>query len=228
MLTFFLHNRKPSEKVIYTAVFGDRDDLKPIQKQKGFDYYVFTDDPALKHPVFKTRFLKPLDKDPCRNARYVKINPHIVLPGYQYWIWIDANIAVEGVDFDQLLEQYLDNHDIALHKHPFRRCIYDEASACREKGFDLTEKIDAQVKKYHDEGYPVSNGLCSTSILYRRNTGRMIAFNDRWWKELSAHSRRDQLSFNYVAWKQGFDFFEIPGHVRLGNVEGFRISTHKK
>lgn len=228
MLNLFLINRKPCKQVIYTALFGDRDDLKPIKKQNGFDYFVFTDNPSLKHPVFKTTIIKPVDHDPCRNARFVKINPHIVLPGYQYWIWIDANIAVEGIDFNQLLERYLDKHDIALHKHPFRRCIYEETSACREKGFDLPGKIDAQVKKYQDEEYPVNNGLCSTSILYRRNTGRMIAFNDLWWKEISAHSRRDQLSFNYVAWKQGFDFFEIPGHVRLGNVEGFRICTHKK
>lgn len=227
MLNFFPINRKPCKKVIYTAIFGDRDDLKPIRKQKGFDYYVFTDNPTLKHPVLKTKINKPVDSDPCRNARFVKINPHLVLPGYEYWIWIDANIAVERIDFDQLLERYLKNHDIALHKHPIRQCIYDEASACREKGFDLSEKIDAQITKYRDEGYPADNGLCSTSILFRRNTDRMIDFNNLWWKELSKYSRRDQLSFNYLAWKHGFSYYEIPGHVRLENVDGFRIYPHK-
>lgn len=228
MLNLFQINRNPSKKVIYTAVFGDRDDLKPIKKQNGFDYFVFTDNPSLKDPVFKTKIIKPVDHDPCRNARFVKINPHLVLAGYEYWIWLDANIAAEGVNFDLLLQQYLNNHDLALHKHPIRKCIYDEGSACREKGFDLPDKINAQVEKYRDEGYLDNNGLCSTSILYRRNTSRMNSFNDLWWKELLAFSRRDQLSFNYVAWKQGFSYFEIPGHVRLGNVEGFRLYPHKK
>jgi hypothetical protein len=225
MFTFF---KKRNKKVIYTAVFGNRDDLKPIREQKGYDYFVFTEKSSLRHPVFRAKVMQPGYEDPCRNARFVKINPHLVLPGYDYWIWVDANIAVEGVDFNNLLDNYLSHYDLALHKHPIRNCVYDEAMACREKGFDLPSKIDAQMNKYLDDRYPAGNGLCSTGILYRRNTAGMNNFSKLWWEEISAHSRRDQLSFNYLAWKYGFGFNEIPGHVRLENVDGFRIYPHNK
>jgi hypothetical protein len=41
----------------------------------------------------------------------------------------------------------------------------------------------------------------------------MKRFDEVWWDEISRHSRRDQLSFNYVAWKLGFEYSTLPGCV---------------
>ena len=45
-----------------------------------------------------------------------------------------------------------------------------------------------------------------------------------WWIEIKYGSRRDQLSFNYVAWKQNLKFNYIDGDIR--NNEFFSITKH--
>ena len=35
-----------------------------------------------------------------------------------------------------------------------------------------------------------------------------------WWSEIKYNSKRDQLSFNYIAWKNNFKFNYIPGQTR--------------
>jgi hypothetical protein len=222
----FFKNR--NEKVVYTAIFGDYDDLKTIIKQKGFDYVVFTDDPTLKSNDYQVILCTPKYDDPCRNSRYYKINPHKVLKDYKYSIWIDASIKVSNPNLTILLEKYLSENDIALHINPARNCIYQAASNCIRLKKDDEKIIGDQMKKYRLESYPENYGLVSCGILFRRHTNKMEEFNDYWWDEIKLNSRRDQLSFNYVAWKTGIGFHLIPGHVKLGNVDGFTLYSHKK
>ena len=35
-----------------------------------------------------------------------------------------------------------------------------------------------------------------------------------WWSEIKYGSKRDQLSFDYIAWKSGLDFVYLPGDGR--------------
>ena len=37
---------------------------------------------------------------------------------------------------------------------------------------------------------------------------------EKWWNEVKYNSKRDQLSFNYVAWKQNLKFNYIDGDLR--------------
>jgi hypothetical protein len=63
------------------------------------------------------------------------------------------------------------------------------------------------IRKYRQQGYPEHNGLVEDNFLMRRhNEPEMIRFAEEWWKNVLEFSRRDQLSFNYVAWKLGTDF----------------------
>jgi hypothetical protein len=93
-----------------------------------------------------------------------------------------------------------------------RDCIYEEAEILIKmtdsgKFKDHPEIIKKQVEKYRAEGYPEHNGLLSSMIMLRRhNESEVIQTMEDWWKELKLHSRRDQLSFNYVAWKNQLDF----------------------
>ena len=51
---------------------------------------------------------------------------------------------------------------------------------------------------------------------------------EAWWHIVKTESKRDQLSFNYVAWKLGFkDYTFIDGHVRTGNPWFYTISHRK-
>lgn len=48
--------------------------------------------------------------------------------------------------------------------------------------------------------------LAKINILYRRhNEPVLIRVMEDWWYFLENYSRRDQLSFVYVLWKNGFD-----------------------
>jgi len=219
---------RPNRKVIYTAIFGDKDDLQPIEKQKGFDYIVFTDNPTLKLPGFKILLCPSFYEDPTRNAKYYKILSHIVLKEYDYSVWIDANIKMTVKDMNVLLKNYLQNHDMAVHAHPERNCIYEEAKECIKLGKDKTQIINHQMDRYRELGYQEQNGLISAGILIRRHTSSISKLNEMWWEEIEHHSRRDQLSFNYVVWQSGFRYYIIPGHVRNHNVEGFTLYPHKR
>lgn len=225
LIRFF---KQTNNKVVYSAIFGDYDDLKPIIKQKGFDYIIFTDNPNLKSNDYKVILCPPISDDPCRNAKYYKINSHRVLNEYIYSIWIDANIRVTHPDLNLLLAKYLFEKDIALHINPKRICIYQAALNCIRHKKDDEKTINNQMIKYRIEACPENYGLVSCGILYRKHTKKIGEFNDYWWDEIKSNSRRDQLSFNYIAWKTGIGFHLIPGHVTLGNVDGFTYYSHKR
>ena len=40
----------------------------------------------------------------------------------------------------------------------------------------------------------------------KHNETNVIETMEDWWTEIKHHSRRDQLSFNYTAWKNNFNF----------------------
>jgi hypothetical protein len=103
---------------IYTALFGGKDDLKKIDKSDNIDYIVFTDDPNLTSDDFKIILCSKKNEDPVRNAKYFKILSTKVLPEYDYSLWIDASITIKNIDINKLFNKYLENFDIALHKHP--------------------------------------------------------------------------------------------------------------
>jgi hypothetical protein len=216
-----------NNKVIFTAIFGDHDDLKPIIKQEGFDYIVFTDNPLLKSDIFEVVLFKEIFSDPKRKTQFCKILPHPLISAYDYSIWVDACLKVDVPDFTILIDNYLSDYNFALHAHPIRKCIYEEAKRCIEIKKEKEEIIINQMRKYKLEGFPENYGLNSCSILYRRHTDEVKEFCKIWWDEINYQSKRDQLSFNYVVWKTGLDFYTIPGHVRNSNVDGFTLFPHK-
>jgi hypothetical protein len=151
-----------------------------------------------------------------------------VLNKYDMSLWIDASISCSVDNLNDLFESRLKNHDIAVHAHPKRNCIYEEASVCIKLAKDRNDFINAQMEKYRNDNYPAAAGLVSNGIIFRRHSPAVYNFNRYWWNEILNHSRRDQLSFNYVAWKLGIVYFTIPGHVKNNDVEGFQFHKHKK
>lgn len=218
--------------VIYTAVFGGKDELlRPAVIPAGCDFVCFTDEESAQHPSFKknsdvwdVRIVSRSHEDGVRNARKYKVLGHNYLGGYDISIWIDGNIIVRG-DVKEWISTYLADANIAVFDHnqllwdPWD-CIYTEA----QKLIELAEKgrrkddpvvIQKQVARYREEGYPEHNGLLVSMIMYRRhNAPDVRRAMEEWWAEIERGSRRDQLSFNYVAWKQHLKFNWLPGDSR--------------
>ncbi|MFC1721250.1 glycosyltransferase domain-containing protein [Patescibacteria group bacterium] len=225
---------KQKKIIIYTAIFGGRDRItEPVYLPANADFVCFTDS-DIKSDAWEVRKVEPVSESSVRAAKIYKVLPHKYFPDYEYSIWIDGNILVHG-DINELINEYLKDVNFAAYDHmkceDKRDCIYDEAQALQEaaergrhKNLNF-EKLEKQIQRYKEEGYPANNGLIHSAIMLRRhNEPDVIKTMDDWWKEIVNNSRRDQLSFNYVAWKNNFKFVYLPGDSR--NNKYFKMVAH--
>lgn len=199
-----LRNKKfpsPARVAIYTAVIGNHDLLlDPECVPQHCDFYVFSE-ANISSKVWKQRPINYFCEDNVKVARFIKLHPHLFFPDYEYSIWIDANIQAIR-DLTHLLDGLDDITPIASFPHPYRNCIYDEASVCIEQIKDNREVIKSQIAKYRSMSFPENNGLWETCILPRRhNEQRCIGLMTAWWNEIHVHSRRDQISLPVALYK---------------------------
>lgn len=211
--------------VIYTAIFGPKDKLiEPRVKPEGFDFVCFTDQ-DFDSKTWKIIKSKRECGDPTRDARKRKILAHKYLSEYEVSVWIDGNILVEN-DPSSLIEEYLKEKNIAIYNQKNNvwgscDCVYDELDKLLDLGRkrgeykDDPDTMKLQVDRYRREGYPEHNGMIISMIMFRRHNEPDVKESmEKWWQELEKGSKRDQLSFNYVAWKIGLDFAWLPGDSR--------------
>ena len=213
------------KKVIYTTIFGGYDDLvEPHYIPEGWDFICFTD-ADLESDVWKIVKVKTFYNDNTRNAKQFKVLPHRYLSDYDYSIFIDGNMTVRN-NPDELIDNYLNTSNVAFFDHNKnlldpRDCIYKEAEVIFEFGRrngnykDNPELIRTQMQKYYDKGYPANNGLITGMVIMRKHNEKdCVKVMEDWWLEIKYNSRRDQLSFNYVAWKNKTNFNYLPGDSR--------------
>ena len=214
-----------NSKIIYTTIFGGYDDITKPTLPNNWDWKCFSEENSI-----------PLYTDNTRNAKKFKVLPHRYLQDYEYSIFIDGNMYVVG-NVDELIEKYLSDSNIAFFDHNKNRmdprdCIYDEYNAIMNLGKndpnqnfkDNPQVMYDQVKRYQDEGYPSHNGLITGMVILRRHNEKdCIRVMEDWWTEIKYGSKRDQLSFNYVAWKSNTKFNYMDGDSR--NNEYFTRDT---
>ena len=189
--------------VVYTALFGDYDDLiEPKEKFEGCDFICFTDQEHLKSDIWEIRLIKECDMPPNMMNRKYKILPHLFLSEYEWSLYVDANIAILN-NPHELANKYLTKYDMAVPKHQDRDCLYDECEACIPTG--KVKEVDLalqQMNYYKHDRYPSKNGLYEMNIIFRlHNDNFVIKTMNFWWKELNIWAKRDQLSFGYSLWK---------------------------
>ena len=214
-----------NSKIIYTTIFGGYDDITKPTLPNNWDWKCFSEENSI-----------PLYTDNTRNAKKFKVLPHRYLQDYEYSIFIDGNMYVVG-NVNELIEKYLSDSNIAFFDHNKNRmdprdCIYDEYNAIMNLGKndpnqnfkDNPQVMYDQVKRYQDEGYPSHNGLITGMVILRRHNEKdCIRVMEDWWTEIKYGSKRDQLSFNYVAWKSNTKFNYMDGDSR--NNEYFTRDT---
>jgi hypothetical protein len=222
--------RNENNIVIYTAIYNDYDDLRdPETISLNCDYICFTDNPKLESKVWKIKYLPQDDLDPTRKNRRVKILPHLFFSDYKYSVYVDGSLDIIG-NIEKLVEKYLvkRNHQLAAFGHPSHNCLYKEAKKCIEKGKDNEEIINKQIQRYRKEGMPLNYGLIQNRVLLRKhNDQAVIKTMEDWWQEVLNHSRRDQISFCYSAWKNNFKYTIIDGIFKEEN-NFFKLREHKK
>lgn len=199
--------------VVYTAISGGYDRLReqPAATTAGADFVAFLDAPV-ESRTWRRRPIYAEFDDPVRNAKIHKILSHRFFPDAEYSLWLDGSITAHFThSVGRLVDMFLAEHDIVVFQHSRRICAYQEGNVCLQFGLDEPGAIWEQLCRYMREGFPANAGLAECPVILRRHTAAVRAFNEAWWDEIARGSRRDQISFPYVAWKLGLSYATFPG-----------------
>jgi hypothetical protein len=207
------------DKVCYTAIFGDYDDLKePLVVTPGWRYVCYTDQ-DLKSDVWEIIKSKSAWSS-TEIARSVKLREFEFVSD-KYSIYIDGTFTI-SCD----LNEFWDNHFVSpmtVINHPIRTNIYTEADICLRT--NRGEGVGIQIKQYMAEGMPVNCGVIQSGILLREKTDDVISFC-RFWADQIMRSTRDQIGFAYAEWKLGVRWPRIIGF-DYRTSKDFIFKTHK-
>ena len=226
---------KTGKKLVYTAIFGGRDKLyDPQYVDENCDYVCFTDNSTFTSNIWNICHMSPIFNDPVMSAKLYKILPQNFFSNYEQSAWIDGNMMIKSSLID--IFKFIDNAPLACFDHNEStldsvNCIYDEAERLLLKikhGKHPTldpDLILRQISLLEREHYPKQNGLISGNLLLRNHMNMdCINMMQMWWSAILNGSRRDELSFNYLAWKTGFSFNFVPGDFK--NNEWFIFNKH--
>ena len=199
---------------VISANIGGFDTEKPIPKQTvEFDRYYYTDK-NLPVPMHT--------QDARMKAKLMKIVPHLYLPNYDVYVWLDGNIQVKSERFIETILQALDGKDISISNHPFRSDIYHEAAfICDEikkgnKYLSTRYSIDSVKREMEDISQDLE-GLYWCGCFARVNSRLVNIAFEEWFMQNILYTNFDQLSFvkvvNGVGLKLGiFDFGSFYGN----------------
>jgi hypothetical protein len=215
--------------VVYTCIINNYDSLNEIQElEENIDYLCFTNTEITSKTwqIVKIENVENLDNS--RFSKAPKIRPHLYLEDYDTSIWIDGNIQVKG-HINELLKS-LDNTCFHVSRHPSTNCIYKEAQVVVAYKVADPELVGKQMSKYRQEDYPENNGLIAGGIIIREhNAPFCIKISEEWWKEILCFSKRDQLSFNYIVWKNPdfkFEYIREGFHKLIMDGKYFKYLPH--
>lgn len=204
---------KSSKVVVYTALFAGYDELiRPTIVNPHVRYVCFTDGSVKPCEPWELIKVDRTEPTPSLDNRRYKLLPHEYLPGYDWWIYFDANCQIR-TDPEKIIlfcQQSLGERELYACKHKGVGCVYDEAERIKQYAFSPASVVDAQMRGYEQERYPIRNGLSLNRFLVRRNTERIQALGELWWNEVSTKSHRDQLSLQYAVWKTGVNAGYLP------------------
>ncbi|MBI4023039.1 DUF616 domain-containing protein [Candidatus Berkelbacteria bacterium] len=193
--------------VIYTAIFGPKGELhEPLHPDPRLDYVCFTDRTDLRSEVFEVRVVQTQFSDPRKAAKVYKILPHRFL-SHAHSLWIDGSIQLTALDPSGWLLAEATRSSFTIYKNHERATLAEELAWCHQHGKGDPIRTTAQVARYKEQGLPDDVALVKNGVIFRASHDpAVVAFNEAWWKEITATSLRDELSFPYLAWKREFPY----------------------
>jgi len=224
---------------VVTASVGADLPVESANPFEGVDYHAFVDfTSGLERPTESMWKFHPVPQWTTdrtytnrRHAKIFKVLPHLFLPGYDYYIWIDSTHMV-AMDPKQIIEMYLKDADIALFKHPERNCVYREADIILATKFDKGYNVQSQMNFYKSCGYAEEVGLYELPCRIQRNTPQIQALMLTWWELICKYSSRDQLSLPFALTAHRITPAIMPGNangiMRNSILPQVRNSNHSR
>lgn len=197
--------------VIYTAIIGHYDTLKPpLVRPQGVRFICYTDQDNLEGMGWEIRRVAHSDMSAPLIVRQYKLLPHRFFQDVQTSIWVDASMTISG-DLTSYIKRYQKQADFLVMPHPERYCIFDEAAVCMQLHKEKKSKILRQITAYYVAGMPLDYGLYIGGILVRNhNVPTVRQTMELWFHEVEEYSFRDQLSLPYVLYKTGLPIDVAP------------------
>lgn len=198
---------------VFTARIGASCDAlrEPACVAPSVRYHCVSDQPV--ESATWRRIEAPAAEDPAMAAREVKISPPRALARADYHLWVDARYRLEVTP--ELFAPMLMKADILVFPHPFCPTLRDEAEEIRKRDLAPGPALDRQLAEYRAAGFPAVSPHSSTGFLVRRNDARTAEFNRIWLEQLRRHGHsRDQMSFDFAAWRAGLRVHHLEGHYR--------------
>lgn len=218
---------KKNRLVVYTALFGDYDQLRdPKGNFDCVDFVCFTDQEYLVSKVWDVRLVSNCELSSIELNRMYKFLPHLFLKEYEMSFYMDSNVLIKE-EASNLFQHLIDSkYKFALPNHFARNCIYKEAEVIIKSKKGNVDIVNFQMKGYREDGFPEEFGMTENGLLFRRhNDPQVIQCMELWWKEFFHKSKRDQLSLIYVLWKLKLDY--ITGIFSPRRSPYFSIEVHK-
>lgn len=199
---------KKKQIAAYTCIVGNYDKLQePVSISEECDYYVISDKRPSEDSVFQyidiNDCIPHYIEDNVKKNRYCKINAHKMFSQYRYSIYFDGNIRLKN-NIVKKTDELPQTRIMASGANPIN-CVYKEAMRAIELGRVSKEVATKQVEKYWLEGMPEKFGSVVCSLLIREHNNPICEkIMEDWWEQVEQFSRKDQISFPYVIWKNNY------------------------
>ena len=198
------NNRKV---IVYSCLIGDYDNVTSFNKQKGYDYILFTDQKI--NNTNWTIFPIPdsvlnLKVSNIKKQRYMKIMPHKFFKNYDLSLYIDANYEIKG-DLDDYLVNTLNPLDHIYIPHlQFGKGIRQALDKAIEKKLDDVSLLNKIKKRYDSKHFLDKTGIVNAGLMIRyHNTEDCIRLMEKWWREVRDYSHVDGFAFDYAGYETG-------------------------
>ncbi|HET7099035.1 MAG TPA: glycosyltransferase domain-containing protein [Patescibacteria group bacterium] len=189
---------------VITANLGGFD--KPevfVPQSLVYDYFPFSDENF--PPRFKAM-------TPRLQAKIPKCFGWQMAPGYDYYLWIDGNLALNSPDSIEYFLKNCQGYDVVTLKHPRRPTVWKEAryleQGLNEQSKYLVERYEnellaEQMAEINSDPDFTDDLLVNGGIFMYRNTPKVQKMLKEWWYHISRYLIMDQCSFSYVLKKSG-------------------------
>ena len=217
--------KEKQKYVVYTCITGHYDDPPLLNKiDNNFDYFFFTDNTTIHSDIWKIMpipsFLDSYDNN--RKCKYIKLHPHLFFKNYEVSLYMDGNLNY-NFNMTDFVNQVIDSENYFFGKeHPQRTNIREETMKVIRMKKDNETILRNQYKAYIKDGFKDDICLIELGVIIRyHHDKRCVRLMEDWWMEIVRWSRRDQISFPYVLWKNKAKIKYFKGN------DNFKARTHK-
>ena len=178
--------RKP-KVVIYSCLIGNYDNISSFEKQKGFDYFLFTDQKIENTNWTILPIPKYVEKFKISNVkkqRFIKIHPHIFFKKYDLSLYTDANYVIKGDLKDFLINTLNPIDNIYISHLQFGRTLELSIKSAIRNKLDKLEVLNNTFKRY-DYKILKEQGIVNSGLIIRKhNNIDCVKLMEEWWKEI--------------------------------------------